>query len=152
MLLKLIVAGVVAGTASTLSQGLVWLLSGAPVVRLFLRDARLTAAVVLGRAILEETNRWLAVLFCAALVHLLLSIVFAFVIASFTASFKFVPSVLLGALIGFLLYIINLYGWTEVFPWFAESRSLNTAFAHIVFGVSAVWTYRTEMWRGWGCS
>lgn len=139
---KLVVAGLVAGVTSTLSQALVWLLSGAPLVDLFLRDARLTAAVVLGRSVLDETDRWAAVLSCATLLHFLLSIGFAAAIIALTRGLAFGRALLAGCLLGLLLYAINLYGWTLVFPWFAASRSLNTLLAHIVFGASAVGAYR----------
>lgn len=144
---KLIVAGLVAGVLSTVSQGLVWLLGGAPVVELFLRDARLTAALVLGRSVIDETDQWAVVMWWATIVHFILSIGFAFAIIALTACLTFARAVLVGCFLGLLLYVINLYGWTEVFPWFAASRSLNTAAAHIVFGASAVWAYRMATWR-----
>lgn len=144
---KLIVAGLVAGVLSAVSQGLVWLFAGAPVVELFLRDARLTAALVLGRAIIDETNQWMVVVSWATTVHFVLSIGFAFAIIALTARLTFAHAVLVGGFLGLLLYVINLYGWTEAFPWFSASRSLNTALAHIVFGASAVWAYRRVTWR-----
>lgn len=144
---KFIVAGVVAGVASTLSQVLVWLLSGTPVAELLLRDARLTAALVLGRAIIDETDRWAVVMSCATIVHFILSIAFSYAIISLTARLTSARAVLAGGLIGLLLYAINLHGLTKVFPWFVAARSLNTAVAHIVFGASAVWAYRNTAWR-----
>jgi hypothetical protein len=41
----------------------------------------------------------------------------------------------LGGLLGLLLYGINFYGFTAVFPWFAEGRSWVSMFTHIVFGM-----------------
>lgn len=146
-LAKLIAAGVVAGVVSTLSQGLVWLLSGSPVAELFLRDARLTAALVLGRNIIDQSDRWVLVLSCATIIHFVLSNVFSYATISLTVGLTLVRAVLAGGFLGLLLYAINLHGFTEVFPWFVVARSWNTAVAHIVFGASAVWTYRNTTWQ-----
>ena len=51
-------------------------------------------------------------------------------------------AVLIGAGFGAGLYVVNLYGFTAVFPWFAEVRDWVTFAAHVVFGVTAAVTYR----------
>lgn len=145
---KVIVAGVVAGVASSVSQGLVWLLSGTPVAETFLRDARLAAALVLGRAVIDQTDRWAVILSCATAVHFVLSIGFSFAIISLVDGLTSARAVLAGGLIGLFLYVVNLYGLTEVFPWFVVARGWSTAIAHIVFGASAVWSYRITASRG----
>ncbi len=45
-------AGFVAGTLATAVQMLLWWLSATPVLESLLRDARLTAAIAMGRAVL----------------------------------------------------------------------------------------------------
>jgi len=47
-------AGVVAGTIATAVQMLAWWLSATPVLQTLLRDARLTAAIVMGPAVLTS--------------------------------------------------------------------------------------------------
>ncbi len=41
---------------------------------------------------------------------------------------------LVGAIFGFVIYIVNFHVLTRVFPWFAESRGMATLLAHLVFG------------------
>jgi hypothetical protein len=47
-----------------------------------------------------------------------------------------------GAGFGALLYCVNLYGFTAIFPWFTEARGGITFVAHLVFGVTAMLSYR----------
>jgi hypothetical protein len=39
------------------------------------------------------------------------------------------------------LYLINFYGFTAVFPWFAMARNWVSVFAHIIFGAVAGLAY-----------
>ena len=43
---------------------------------------------------------------------------------------------------GGVIYIVNLYGCTLLFPWFAQARSWMACVAHVTFGMAAVLTYR----------
>lgn len=47
-----------------------------------------------------------------------------------------------GAAFGLVLYLVNLYAFTAVFPWFAMARNWVSIFAHIVLGVATAWAYR----------
>lgn len=49
---------------------------------------------------------------------------------------------MVGAGFGLVVYWVNFYGFTEVFPWFAAARNWITVFAHIVFGIVAAWAYK----------
>jgi hypothetical protein len=46
-----------------------------------------------------------------------------------------------GAAFGVLLYIVNFYGFTALFPWFAMARNWVSIVAHAVFGLAAAWAY-----------
>jgi hypothetical protein len=37
---------------------------------------------------------------------------------------------------------VNLYGFTQIFPWFAQVRNPDTLLAHLVFGLSGAYAYR----------
>ena len=52
-------------------------------------------------------------------------------------------SVLLGIVFGVALYIVNLYGFTAIFPWFAQARGWIALIAHGVFGVMVTSVYRS---------
>jgi hypothetical protein len=40
-----------------------------------------------------------------------------------------------------LLYVVNFYGFTALFPWFAMARNWVSIVAHAVFGFAAAWVY-----------
>jgi hypothetical protein len=41
------------------------------------------------------------------------------------------------------LYIINLYGFTALFPWFSIARDGITALTHLVFGLTLAGSLRS---------
>ncbi|MGA8147390.1 MAG: hypothetical protein WB870_07435 [Gallionellaceae bacterium] len=45
-----------------------------------------------------------------------------------------IPAYVAGVGFGVALYVVNLYGFTAIFPWFAQSRGWITLIAHGVFG------------------
>jgi hypothetical protein len=139
----LLLAAVAAAVASTLVQSLLWwgFTSASP--RLLLsRDARLTAAIVMGRTVLPLSGTfdpmvWLV----AALIHSMLSIVYAALIVYPASRFGLVVSIIIGTAAGVVIYIVNLYGFTMIFPWFVQSRGGITLLAHVVFGMTLTGTY-----------
>jgi hypothetical protein len=48
-----------------------------------------------------------------------------------------------GAVFGLVLYFVNFYGMTAIFPWFAMARNWVGIFTHIVFGLIAAWVYKS---------
>lgn len=136
-------AGVVAGTFATVIELLLWWLGHVPLPDTLFRDARLTAAIVLGASVLEPaaTFEW-RVMFVASVVHFALSIVYGLVLAVAVAPLRIRPSIVAGALYGLLLYAINMYGFTLVFPWFTATRDAITVAAHVVFGATAAGVYK----------
>ena len=136
-------AGIAAGVSATLFQILLWWIVGDDVPRHFDRDARLAAAIVLGRGALQASASDWIVLGSAGGVHFALSISYAVMLAGFVARRAMLPSLLAGGLFGLTLYAINMYGFTIVFPWFADTRDPITVAAHAAFGISAAACYRT---------
>ena len=49
---------------------------------------------------------------------------------------------IVGSLYGLGLFVINMYGFVIIFPWFVETRDWITVTAHVVFGVSAAGVYK----------
>ena len=47
-----------------------------------------------------------------------------------------------GGVFGLVLYLVNFYGFTAVFPWFAMARGGLSIFVHITFGVVAALAYK----------
>ncbi len=130
-------AGVVAGTIATAVQILAWWLSATPVLPTLLRDARLTAAIVMGPAALTSAPvlRW-DLLLIAALIHISLSIAYAAIAMLFVRRLSAKPAIITGAAYGLAIYVLNLHGLTVFFPWFSVSRGWITMLAHVAFGAS----------------
>jgi len=42
---------------------------------------------------------------------------------------------------GLAMYLLNFYGMTRFFPWFAEARNWVNVVSHLVFGVVVADTY-----------
>ena len=136
-------AGVAAGVGSALAQVLLWLAFTDAFPHALFRDARLTAAILLGQGVLPPPATFDAfILLISALIHFALYIVYGLALAWVLARAAVGASLLIGALFGSALYAVNLYGFTVLFPWFAQSRGWITITAHLVFGVTAAGVYR----------
>jgi hypothetical protein len=134
-----VAAGVSAGIAATLVEIPLWSIAGDPWRETLLRDARFTAAIVLGPSAVEAPGTSpFAVLLVASALHFALSIVYTIVYAILIDAAIRRPSrpvaIAFGAFFGLVLYAVNLYGFTVAFPWFAGARGWVTIAAHLAFG------------------
>lgn len=132
-------AGLIAGSLATAAQMLLWWLTDRPVFATLIRDARLTAAIIVGPGALQppSTLDW-SLIGLATLIHLGLCIVYGLIFAELI---RYRPQstgtqLLAGASFGMALYAINLYGFTALFPWFSIARDWVTALTHLVFGLT----------------
>ncbi|WP_241331931.1 sodium:proline symporter [Burkholderia cenocepacia] len=130
-----------AAVGSTVIELLLWAIAGDDAVRNLLRDARLTAAIVMGRSVLGAGGFDPLVMGMATLVHAALSLVYAAVLARLVRNLSRVAALLAGGAFGLLLYGVNLYGFTTIFPWFIAVRGAITLIAHLVFGITAAAVY-----------
>jgi uncharacterized protein YndB with AHSA1/START domain len=137
------VAGISAGVIVTLVQLVLWWLVGMPLPETLFRDVRLTAALVMGPAVLPppSTLQW-DVLLAAILIHFVLSFGYAVVPASLFRHLRPRTNLFAGGLYGIAIYTVNLYLLAAVFPWFAVARDWVTLIAHVVFGVALAETCR----------
>lgn len=104
---------------------------------------RLIAAIGMGKDVLPPPATFSAGVFIVAMIiHFILSIIFALILAFFIARLSMNVALVVGAVFGLALYLVNFYGFTTVFPWFAMARSPITIITHILFGVVAAWTYK----------
>ena len=137
--------GIGAGVIATVAQLVLWWLAQMPLAETLFRDARLTAALLMGSAVLPppSTGQW-DVLLVAALIHFALSIAYALILALIFAQvparlgghLHTGPALIAGAVYGLAIYGINLYGLTAFFPWFAVARDWVTLATHLVFGLA----------------
>lgn len=132
-------AGLIAGALFlALQMGILWaLVGGSPWVLL-----RMIAAMVMGQGVLPPPPTFNAVVVIVALlVHFVLSILFAMLLAFVLHRWGMLVGIIGGALLGLALYAINYYTFTLFFPWFFPMRSWVTVLAHVVFGAAAGGVY-----------
>jgi hypothetical protein len=135
----LLFAGLTAGIIATLVQIALWWLTQMPVFETLFRDARLTAALIMGSAVLPppSTAQW-DILLVASLIHFVLSIIYAVLPVLLLSRLKTGAALAAGIIYGLAIYGVNLYGFTMLFPWFTVARDWVTLVTHLVFGVALV--------------
>lgn len=127
--------------------GLIFVMLEMIMVPLFLAGSpwappRMIAAILLGESVLPPPATFDFGVFMAALVlHLMLSILYAIVIAFLVKNMILSKALAAGAVIGLIIYFVNFYGMTALFPWFAVARNWVSGFAHVSFGIGAAWAY-----------
>ncbi|KAB8172424.1 hypothetical protein [Marilutibacter maris] len=109
---------------------------------------RMIAAITMGRAVLPPPETFESGAVAAALVvHFILSFVYALAFAFFAKGRSLLTDTLLGAGVGLLLYAVNYYGFTQLFPWFAEMRHWVSALIHLAAGATMGATYAWSVQR-----
>lgn len=104
------------------------------------------AAIVLGDGALRSSTDFSAGIVGVALVtHYVLGIVFGLLLGAIIAPFHFDSStgmaLLVGAVFGLILYLLNFYALAAMYPWFADMRGWPALFAHLIFGMAAALMY-----------
>ena len=140
-------AGFAAGILATVVQVTLWFVLTDALPEILYRDARFAAAIVMGPGALSPTAPRAPVLLAATLVHFALSIVYGVIVSGLTARLRMHAALLAGGVLGLALFVVNMYGFTALFPWFAASRDGITLAAHIAFGVVAAGAYRVAVRR-----
>lgn len=107
---------------------------------------RMIAAIVMGQEVLPPPATLdVGVLVAAMFVHFALSIVLGLILGKLIALFNLDSSwgltFVVGAVFGLVVYVVNFYGMTAFFPWFAEARNWLSLTLHAVFGVIAAESY-----------
>lgn len=136
-----VVAGLIAGAVFiALEMALVALLQGmspwAP--------PRMIAAIALGEGVLPPPDTFDAGIVAVAMaIHFVLSVLLAVVLgwAISRSSLRLTASVVGGTVFGLVVYFVDFYGFTAVFPWFAMARGTISIVAHAVFGAVLGGTY-----------
>ncbi len=133
--------------------GLVFVLLEMLMVSLFLHGSpwgppRMIAAIVMGKAVLPPPGTFdVQIVLVALVVHFILSFIYAMVIGLVVSKMSYGLAVFIGLLGGGLLYIINFYGFTEIYPWFANARNGVTIFNHLLFGLLAAAVFKASYKR-----
>lgn len=104
---------------------------------------RMIAAIVMGQGVLPPPATFdFGILMAAMIVHFVLSIGYAVALAFVVQRWGTGKAIMAGAVFGLLLYLVNFYGFTAIFPWFAMARNWVSIFSHIMFGAIAAWAYK----------
>ena len=131
-----------------LIAGVVFMMLEMALVTLFMGESpwappRMIAAIVLGGGVLPPPATFdFGIFMVAMVVHFILAVVYAFVFTWIAFRWSLGIAMFAGAIFGLALYIINFYGLTLVFPWFAMARNLVSIFSHLVFGLVLAWSYK----------
>ncbi len=105
---------------------------------LFLRYA---ASLLLGNKAVMDGGA--GVVFVGAIIHFLLSVLFALVIAIVVHRWGLRVGIIGGALLGLAFYGINFYAVTLVFSWFFAINGPVLLFSHVLFGAVAGGVYES---------
>lgn len=134
-----VIAGLIAGA--------VFLVLEMVMVPLFLGGSpwgppRMIAAIALGRGVLPPPATFnITAVLVAMVIHFVLSALYALILAVLVSRVSTMAALLAGAIFGLVLYLVNFYGMTTVFPWFAMARNWVSIFTHLVYGLLAAWLY-----------
>lgn len=106
---------------------------------------RMIGAIALGEDVLPPPATFDLISFlAAAVVHFALAIIYGviFALVADKAGWGLGVSVVAGLVFGLILYAVNFYGFTALFPWFAMARNEISIVAHAVFGLVLGYGYR----------
>jgi len=143
-------AGVIAGIVATVAQIFLWWGFTDKLPWIFYRDARLTAAILMGQEVLPPPAafEW-KILIVATFIHVGISIVYGLILAFLICRLSLLRAMAAGSVYGLAVYVINMYGMTLLFPWFSAARDWITILTHAVFGFSVAATYNTFTRKIW---
>lgn len=105
---------------------------------------RMMAAMVMGEGVLPPPASFdFGIMMVAMMIHFPLAIVFGLILGWVISNWRLGlgTSIAVGTVFGLLLYVINFYGFTAIWPWFAMARNLISIFAHAMFGLVLGWAY-----------
>lgn len=106
---------------------------------------RMIGAILLGEAVLPPPATFdLLVVMVAMVIHFALSVLLGllFGFLAEAAKLRLAAAAAFGIAFGLLVYVVNFYGMTAFFPWFAMARNGISIFAHGVFGLVLGYAYR----------
>lgn len=98
---------------------------------------RYFASIVLGpEAVGPTTGFGILTIITAVLIHYLLSVIFAIIVAYVVHRWGVVGGTIGGAVLGLSIYLINMYTLTLIFPWFFTMENTLFLTIHIIFGAA----------------
>lgn len=110
------------------------------------RPTHKIAAMIMGQGALEQMSLFSFGIVATALVlHFVLGAIMGMILGAIIAPFHFDSSMgmlaAIGLAFGIVAYVVNFYGMTAVFPWFASERGSGPLLANLLFGAVTAVTY-----------
>ena len=102
---------------------------------------RFIGSLLLGREIIGSPDFNFGITVTAIVVHLALSVVYAWILAFIIHRWGLIIGFIGGAVFGLALFAINFYTFTLLFPWFTIVRTWQFVALHILFGTVAGTVY-----------
>lgn len=105
---------------------------------------RMMAAMVMGEGVLPPPATFdTGIMMVAMMIHVPLAIIYGIILGWVISNWRLGlgASVAVGTASGLLIYFVNFYGFTAIWPWFAMARNLISIFAHAMFGLVLGWVY-----------
>lgn len=107
---------------------------------------RMMAAMVMGEGVLPPPATFdIGIMMVAMMIHVPLAIIYGITLGWAISNWRLglVSSIFFGAAFGLLIYFVNFYGFTAIWPWFAMARNLISMVAHAMFGLVLGWVYHS---------
>lgn len=105
---------------------------------------RMMAAMVMGEGVLPPPATFdIGIVMVAMMIHVPLAIIYGIILGWVISKWELGlgASVVAGPVFGLVIYFVNFYGFTAIWPWFAMARNLISIFAHVMFGLVLGWAY-----------
>lgn len=109
---------------------------------------RMIAAMALGRDVLPPPDTFNITIFIVAMmIHFPLSMVYAITLGWVVSrsDMSLSAAILAGTVFGLAIYVVNAYGFTVLFPWFANARGWIAIVSHAMFGFVLGGVYASMM-------
>ena len=136
---SIVFAGSIAGTLFMVIHILLTAIFDASAVW---RYPKMIAAILLGENILNRPEAFeFGIFLIAFALHIALSITFTYFLALFIKGRSLTKTMLISLMFGLSLYLINFYGFSALFPWFAEARNWILIITHVLFSAIATTCY-----------
>jgi len=98
---------------------------------------RYVASLVLGDGVLVPATANMGILAVAVIVNFVMAVAYASILAIIIHRGGLIMGIILGAIFGFALYLINMGAFTILYPWFEVLYSQVFIASHIIFGALA---------------
>lgn len=105
---------------------------------------RMIAAMAMGKGVLPPPGTFdLTIVSVAMAIHFMMSVLLGIVLGWIISHWRLglVTSIIAGTVFGLVVYFVDFYLMTAVFPWFAMARGAISIFAHAMFGLVLGWAY-----------